>query len=855
MKRIISLLLILFLFITSSINIYGDDNVFYINNINDWNKLAKYCELDTYSNNLIVELNNSITFNDEFVSIPYFNGTFNGNNHTLLNININSSLINDGVFRVTGKNSNINNLSAIIKADHNAYHFGFVGYNQGKIINVSVNGDINANNQSGMIVGYNSVNGDIENCNSEGSISGKHIIGGIVGNNYGKVASSKNNSLINTEVEKEDLDISTITIESLTSADSVTKISDIGGICGSNFGTIENVSNNGDVGHEHLGYNIGGVVGSQSGYLYNSSNNGNVNGRKDVGGIAGQMEPSMALIFSEDYLQIMRYQIKNMYNDTSSLVDDLNKTNDKNIEYLDNAVDSLGQAYDAVELMLGKSFEDPDFEKGKTALTSSMHNVISTFKSFVDTKEEYKDAYAKLKDIAGEGKIFGNTAVDFIDSVSVEKDMYKDVSKWDNDNNKDGKIKQCTNYGNVEGDINVGGITGSMAVESDLNPEDDFSIIGATSLDMRYEIKSIIDSSNNYGMIFIKRNYAGGICGNQNLGLIKNCINYGMLNCEDGNYVGGIAGKSDALINNNYSKCFIYGNNYVGGIAGSSLNGENNGSFAQILSYSSNAGSIFGNYANINEEIVDKADGIINNFYVYDDLAAIDGISYANKAYQISEDEMLNKDLNENLKKVNVIFMDDNEIVFKRTLEYNASLEEMDIPLNIIKNNEYQNWVGFDMSLLKNIKKDLLFICGYDDVYPSISSNEEPLAKVIVNGKFTAEDCVQVNQIDEAPISGCKDYVTYDISIDYSLDSKLDSFNIYNNGYKLYKVYVKDSSGWKSIKFKEDGRYAFVENPDIRMVSIVKVSDNSMVIIIACGSVLVLGCILLILSKVRKKKK
>lgn len=857
MKKIISLLLITLLLIVQFTSIFADtvdDGKFHISSINDWNRLAKECELDSYSNKLVVELDSDLEFNDNFNNIPYFNGTFNGNHHTIKGINIESSLTNDGVFRITGEKANINNLTVNFNATHDGNHFGFVGYNQGKLSNIYINASIKANNNAGMIAGYNCVTGVIENSSTSGSISGKHYVGGLVGQNYGAVLTSYNYSLINTEIVKEDLDISTLTLESITSSDSISKLSDIGGIVGGNLGTIENCVNSGEVGHDSIGYNIGGIAGSQAGYLSNCTNKANIKGRKEVGGIVGQMEPAMSLIFKEDYLQKMKKQLKTMSNDTISFADELRSINDKSVDCLDDAIDAISEAYDAIETLIGND-DVGDIAKGKTALSAAVGKIISCLKSLNDNFENYDSSYEKLKIIANEARDFGSTAIDFSESLNVEKDVYKDVSNKDNDKNKTGKVKACYNYGTVDGDINVGGITGSMAVENDLNPEDDFDIIGAKSFDMSYEIKDILDSSYNYGMIFVKRNNAGGICGSQNLGLIKNCINYGMLKCEEGNYIGGIVGKSTALLNSNYAKCFIYGNNYVGGIAGSATKGEKNGSIVQILTYNSNAGSIFGNYGNINNEVVDKVDDIKNNWYVYDGLAAIDGISYAKKAFMITDEEMLSKKIDDELKRVNIIFMDENEILYKKTVEYGESINESDVPDDVIYTNEYRSWNDYDKNKLNNISKDLLFVCDYVDIYPSISSSETPLASVVANGKFIENDEVRVNKIDDKPSDEYLNYVTYEIEIDYSDRSEINSFALFKNGYKKYKVFIKENDKWKEINCNEDGSYIVIDNPNIKIVSIVELEDKTTLVIGLCVGVVIFGLILFIGKKIKEKKK
>lgn len=53
------------------------------------------------------------------------------------------------------------------------------------------------------------------------------------------------------------------------------------------------------MGYDHVGYNIGGIVGRQSGYLDGCANSGDILGRKDVGGVAGQLEPEVRLLYDQ----------------------------------------------------------------------------------------------------------------------------------------------------------------------------------------------------------------------------------------------------------------------------------------------------------------------------------------------------------------------------------------------------------------------------------------------------------------------------------------------------------------------------------------------------------------------------
>ena len=51
--------------------------------------------------------------------------------------------------------------------------------------------------------------------------------------------------------------------------------------------------------YKRQGYNIGGIVGQQSGYLNGCTNSGMILGRKDVGGITGQLVPEVRLLYTE----------------------------------------------------------------------------------------------------------------------------------------------------------------------------------------------------------------------------------------------------------------------------------------------------------------------------------------------------------------------------------------------------------------------------------------------------------------------------------------------------------------------------------------------------------------------------
>ena len=858
MRRTISIICTFILCLSFfGFGIVAEENTFVINNVKDWNKLAKECELDSYSDDLIVELNTDITFEDDFNPIPYFNGEFKGNHHKITNIVINSSQINDGLFRITGRKSNIHDLYVEYLGDNDSKRFGFVGYNQGDLTNISVLANVNGNNEVGILVGLNAVMGLIKECNVKGTIQGKLYVGGLVGKNYGIIKNSSNSALVNAEVVEEKVDITTVTVSKFINNENLSNISDIGGIAGTSFGTIDNCTNYSDIGHEHIGYNIGGIAGSQSGYIKSCDNNGKIFGRKEVGGIVGQFEPSMRVVNERDYTGEMRSEIEDMKDSSSELLDAVESLGEQNTDSINGVVENLNQAYDSLEIMLdGKLGNEEKYNNAKTAFSSSMRDTFSKLEYITqynkDNGQDVTDSVSVLNDNVND---FGSTFVDFVDVLTNEKDVYVDISNRET-TETDGVLISCINKGGVEGDINVGGIVGSIAVENDSDPEDDLNINATSLYDFTYEVRAILGDSFNYGTIRAKRSSSGGICGMETLGNIRDSINYGFVDSEDADYVGGIVGLSSSYLQRNYSKCFIYGNNYVGGISGSTIKGENNGSLSQIMKSNSNQGAVFGNFGDIDNDLVEKADEIVDNWYLIDDIAAIDGISYDSKAYRITDEEFLDMELDPSLRKVDVLFVDDLDVIFKKTLDYGESMSLEDVPDSVISGDEYRHWDNFDEKLLKNIKNDILFTCSYYDVHPTISSGEEPLAYVILSGEFSENNKVSVSVIEDKPVDDTFKSISYRVSVNLSESSSADKYYIYANGYENYDVYLKNENKWNKVDYETDGsRYLSIpfESNDIE-ISIVKKESNTTKIIIVSSAAFLLLILIVILRKKSKNK-
>lgn len=863
MKKICNLFISSLLFLSLfTANVFAEENDdIHIKNQGDWNRVAEEFEFDIASKGKKIILDENIVFT-EFKPIPYFQGEFNGQNHTISNIVLDKKEQISGVFRITGDEAKISNLTVNYEVSSDAERIGFVGYNQGKIENVTIQIKCNSNDIVGGVAGYNSVSGTIENCVSEGEIYAKHYAGGIVGVNYGIIDNCKNYANINNRVDEDMFDIKSLTIDTILKSENVAAITDLGGIAGQNYGTIKDCLNYGIVGYEHVGYNVGGISGTTIGYIENSENYGRVLGRKDVGGISGQMEPAMELKFQEDYPTKMKRQIKNLSTTVSRTIDHATEYGDNNADSIAKISNNLREAYDAIDKMMkegyiikdGKLERSEKYDHYKTVLSSSMTDVFDIVDSLASSSSETVDILEEdFKNITQGLRDFGYTTVDFADAVINPKEKFVDVSDLDSDSLKDGKVVSCVNNGYVQSDINAGGIAGSLSKENDLDPEDEFSITGETSLNGTYKLKAVIDDCKNYGKISIKRNNAGGICGSQDLGLIKNSINYGLMYCEEGKYIGGIAGKSYSSLKNNYSKCFIYGDEYVGGIAGSGIKLQNNGSIAQIVKANSNVGSILGNYGNISSKLITEEENIDDNWYLYE-MAGVDGISYDGKAYKITDEQFFEKQLPDELKKVNIYFYDEDELVFKYSMNYSETMDSKLIPLPKEKEFDYGIWGNLDNDTLKNVKRDLLFIAEYNNVYPSISSNETPKAYIVVEGQFSKTDEVTVEDFKNSNVVG--NNLTFKPVYNISDYSSIDSIRIYANGFKTYDVYEYDGKLWNKCDYTVDGSYAALKYEEgVTAYSIVETVDYSAYVKYISAAVLILvGVQIIAVKKIKNKK-
>lgn len=268
----------------------------------DLKSLAIRCQVESYSEGLIVSLDQDINLEGiTFMPIPSFSGTFLGNGHTISNYTCASNGSHQGLFRYLRAKGSVINLrvtGTVSPSGSRCAVGGIVGTNYGFVGNCQFNGTVSGLLNTGGIAGENY--GIVKDCVAEGSVSAKHFVGGIVGYNEGSIGYCSNIAAINNEVFEEALSLESLELDDILGVQTLSDaqidtVSDVGGITGINTGIVKACENTAAVGYQHYGYNVGGIAGRQSGYLTECVNSGNILGRKDVGGIVGQMAPYLIL--------------------------------------------------------------------------------------------------------------------------------------------------------------------------------------------------------------------------------------------------------------------------------------------------------------------------------------------------------------------------------------------------------------------------------------------------------------------------------------------------------------------------------------------------------------------------------
>ena len=962
----------------------SDYEVVEIGSMEDLEALAANCILDEWSLNKNVKLTADIDLQGRSVTIPTFGGVFDGNGYAIKGLVYENETDTMGLFRYVRYGARVINLDleGQIIAGDKAKNIGIIaGENYGIIQNCNVTGVAIGDENIGGIAGYNGASGIIDNCTCDCSVSGTHSTGGVAGSSDGLIVSCENKGKINTTVSDVTIELSNLSIEDITKlgeTSSVAAFTDIGGICGLTAGKIEKCINRGTVGYEHVGYNVGGIAGRLSqGFISGCINYGTVYGRKDAGGIVGQMEPFMQIEYLVDGISELNYETNVLFDLVDETVTDATAYSDEAAVLLRGISNSLKQAnnisldlpsfdgtsaFDNIPSFEVPSFDIPtidsiptDEEEAKAALDeankqaeaakeqadaatqqaqavieatkdaaiaeaqkarqqmdavrSTMQSLKENFDVIADYSGKFADLLvrenaelsADIKAVSAQARKVQNLSNGMSNNISAYEGVnIKDESEeavkapaeaetetaegaesaeegaaetaeaaeetpekegaTEELNRNAGKLTGCTNYASVNADSGVGGIVGRIATEYDADPEDDINITGTQSLYLNASARAVVESSKNYGSIYAKKDYAGGVVGYAKYGYIISDMSFGDIESESGSFAGGIAGASESDISSCYSGGKISAKSNVGGITGKGNNISGCAAYCEISFEGNNAGSIAG-------EIGENGE-LSENYYVVSDLGGIDGVAYAAGAMPLEYDEFTAlPDMPAELSNFEIIFLADGNEISRIEVKHGDSISEKDIPAIPEKEGYYGVWPSEG---LDHITGNRVIEAVYEKWIGSVVSKEvsegedgkAPKPLVMAVGDFLpgAELLLEIKGDDKAE---------YDIMISYPEDALLAR----KLGYESYSgeveiralcdepkeaaVEIYDGSTWKKAACEVIGSYVSFKMSAPGSFRIVRETDNRKIIIpvAAGGAVLLIVTGIILVSRIKKMKK
>lgn len=367
---------------------------------------ASNCFIDSWSKNKYVSLKADIDLTEtEIHCIPVFNGIFDGVGHTISGFHCQGDGYVVGLFRYVEREGVIQNLTlkGDITSENEQECIGSIaGINHGTIKNCTFQGTVSGRDTVGGIAGINERTGTIAGCSVKGRITGYYSTGGIVGINHGALNYCTNRAGINDDsawvAQDDEMGTGLGIIESLTANEDSALYSgvDTGGITGFSDGVISRCTNHGTVGYEHTGYNIGGIAGRQSGIVSLCTNQGTVYGRKDIGGIVGQMEPYIEINEAES----LRNAINKLHDLIEKTIDDMDAAGDgikSDVDvmqsYADSAIDSGDELVTQITDFVDNNVEEIN------SVTGRMEHIIDLLPDILDNVSEAGNAMNGLNDV------------------------------------------------------------------------------------------------------------------------------------------------------------------------------------------------------------------------------------------------------------------------------------------------------------------------------------------------------------------------------------------------------------------------------------------------------------------------
>lgn len=369
--------------------------------LSDFQEFARSCTKDTWSVGVTVELTADLDLSGaDFSPIPIFQGTFRGDGHTITGLSFSDKGSKVGLFRTLTESALVEDLivEGTLSPGGTAGQVGLIaGENSGTVRDCTAKGSVSGQADVGGVVGLNTETGTVDSCTNQASVSAPSNAGGIAGQSLGVLTSCTNTGAVNTNPNEE-------------------APSNSGGIAGLSRGTISNCSNAGTVGYQHLGYNTGGIAGLQSGYISQCTNTGSILGRKDVGGIVGQFEPSVEVRYGPSPTDSLNSSLDTLFSAMEDFGDQISVIAGRGIEDVQAIQEAVGGLRDRVD-EAGKEGLD-DYQAMTDALDkeiTALGTVLDGLRSHVDTFSD--TAWTELDTLLEQTDALRRSVDDLLDST------------------------------------------------------------------------------------------------------------------------------------------------------------------------------------------------------------------------------------------------------------------------------------------------------------------------------------------------------------------------------------------------------------------------------------------------------
>lgn len=470
----------------------------------------------------------------------------------------------------------ITNVSAIgiaTAGDQDAIAGGIAGKNAGKISNSSTNSAVDSSSGGaaalGGVAGVNA--GELNNVDSLGVTTGIYQVG-------------EHNPDVGTQYSNNVGGIAGInqaggTVESAYNESIVSGRDNVGGILGVNTGvSVTDVSNaarvTGEAASDDTSDYVGGLVGSNSGSITNGRNNGTITGNQYVGGLVGNNASANS-------------KLENLVNDEAAAI-----TGDNFVGGIAGSNAGTITAIDQ-QLVNRGSITGQTYVGGVAGVNTETGVIANTISSIA---LHVKTPYSDDSDHSNDPKYFGGVVgqnqgtiqgATNESSVDVAADGASMVGGIIGENTETGKLEgTIANKGVVSGKSDVGGIIGSNENDGILNNTSNNRLVVSNSGRVQaenggaagifYENTGAINNADltNTGMVIGGKDAAsvtGGLFG-MNSGKITNSTLTNTGTVYGGGTVGGLIGKNEgdistsSLINSVDGK--VIGLNNVGGLIG-----------------------------------------------------------------------------------------------------------------------------------------------------------------------------------------------------------------------------------------------------------------------------------------------